>query len=120
MNLTLNEEQTKELIKKYYEEVEGIDVEVQFSKYQDYQFTSIQPVISKDIVIADIKVTATEEVSDMKMTEIFNFYLPAEYNFKKSSFSVHREYVRMDDYIERVTTSIELEPVDQKTRGRNI
>ena len=120
MRLTLNEEQTKELIQKYYKEVEGIDVKVHFDTCEDYQYTSVQPVISKDIVIADIKVTATEEVPDMKMTEIFNFYFPADYNFKKSSFSVHREYGRMDDYVERVTTSIELEPVDQKTRGRHI
>ncbi len=120
MKLTLNENQTKELIQKYYKEVEGVEVKVHFDTYEDCQSTYVQPVISKDIVIADIKVTATEEVSNMKMTEIFNFYLPADYNFKKSSFSTYRDYERMGDYIERVTASIELEPVDQKTRGKHI
>ena len=120
MKLTLSEDQIKKLIKKYYKEVEGIDVGVGFDKYEDYQCTFIQPVISKDIVLGDIKVTATEEVPRMKMTEIFNYYLSADYNFKKASFSTHREYERMGDYIERITVSVELEPVDQKTRGRHI
>lgn len=118
MNVTLTEEQTRELIKKYFEEVEGIEVRVEFDKYQDYQYTDIQPVISKEIELGGIKVKAEEEVSKMKMTEIFNHFLPAEYSFKKSSFSVHREYDRPGDYVEYITTSIEFEPVDQKMRER--
>ena len=54
----------------------------------------------------------------MKMTEIFNHFLPAEYSFKKSAFSVHREYDRPGDYVEYITISIEFEPVDQKMRER--
>lgn len=120
MNVTLTENETIKLIKKYYEEVEGIDVEVQFSKYQDYQFTSIQPTISKEIELGGIRVTAKEDVSMVKVTEIFNHFLPADYNFKKASFRIHKEYDRPGDYIEYVNTSVEFEPVDQKTRGRYI
>ena len=118
MNVTLTEKQTKELIKKYYEEVEKIQVEVQFSKYQDDPFIDIIPVISKEIVLGGIKLTGSEEVSMMKMTEIFNHYLPADYSFKKASFSIHKEYDRPGDYIEYVNTSVELEPVDKKMRER--
>ena len=120
MNVTLTEKQTRELIKKYYEEVEKTQVEVQFSKYQDDPFIEITPVISKEIVLGGIKLTASEEVSMMKMTEIFNHYLPTDYSFKKASFSIHKEYDRPGDYIEYVNTSVEFEPVDQKIRERRL
>ena len=118
MNITLSESQTKKLIKKYYEEVEGIEVEVQFSKEEDLQYTSIHPTISKTIVFGGIKATAPEDISTMKMTEIINHFLPADYNLKRSLFITERDYDYYDNCVERVNTLIELEPVAQKTRGR--
>ena len=36
MKVTLEEEQIKTIIKKYYSEVEGIEIGVNFSSYEDY------------------------------------------------------------------------------------
>ena len=114
----LEEDQIKKIIKKYYKEVEGIEVNVNFSSYQDYQFTSVDTTISKGIDIAGVKVTASEDLDSMKIAEIFNHYLPNDYDFKKVSFSSYRVDSQRDDYDERVRATVEFEPVEQKKRER--
>ena len=120
MKVTLEEEQIKTIIKKYYSEVEGIEIGVNFSSYEDYQFTVIQASISKKVEIAGIKAMATEDVDNMKIAEIFNYYLPNDYNFKKVTFTSYRVNLPREDYEDHVRAVVEFEPVNQKTKGRHI
>ena len=60
------------------------------------------------------------EIDNIELLEIFNSYLSADYDIKKVSFGKRREYLPRQDYYDRIKTIVELEPVNQKTKGRYI
>jgi hypothetical protein len=121
MKLELTEEQTIEIIKKYYEESKGIKVNAELSYARDD--SNKQRVViktSNTLNIAGMNLKVDGEIDNIDLLEIFNSYLSADYNIKNVSFGTHREYLPRQDYYDRIKTIVELEPVNQKTKGRHI
>lgn len=120
MRITLEENQTKDIIKKYYSEVEGTKVEVGFTDYHDYQYSTIVPYVSKVIEIGGIKLNATEEIYDSKFSDIINYFLTDEYKIAQINLTSYKVYDQREDYDTHIRANIEVAQVNQKVRGRNM
>ena len=118
MKIELKEDQALKVIKNYYKEVEGTDINACFKRNEVEKDLNVTLMSYSYVEFAGMNFKVEEEIDNNKIEEIVNYYLSADYNFKELSFSLYKEYYRPDDYAERVKMVIEFEPVIQKTKQR--
>ena len=120
MKVTLEEEQIKELIKKYYGEVMDSAIDVGFSVYQDHHIAEVLPHVYRTVTIGGIKLKATEELNRKEFTDIIGYFLSTEYQVVNVSLSSYKIHDQRGDYTNHVRATVEVTPTNQKTLGRQI
>lgn len=93
MFITIDKKDVESTIKRYYEEVEGDNVDVSFSTYDgDYIYAEGTTInVSRNNTINGIRFESEETISDDELKEIFNYYIGKIYDV--------RSVIRKVDYV---------------------
>lgn len=120
MKITLGRNDIDEVIKKYYSEVEGIDVIVTVKNVSDtpneenYMLT-----IMHSINIAGMSFTAEEEITSLKLDEILNYFISDDYNIIGFDLNTSDSRSPIGETYKDTKLNIQIESTKQKNRKLN-
>ena len=90
MKISLNKNQTLEIIKQYYKEYEGLDVKVYIStRYIDEYSVEGKITVNKELDFKGIKVNTEEELDKEDLKAIFQLFLGEAYEIDCIVFNYH-------------------------------
>lgn len=123
MFITIDKEDVKSTIKRYYEEVEGDRVDVRFYTYDadySYQANGVTIYANRNEAINGIRFESEDIISDDELCEIFKHFIGEKYDVKSVIRNVG--YVTsgygMSETTELDLTSLKLE-VNKKEKVKN-
>ena len=120
MKITLNRKDIDEVIKKYYSEVEGIDVIVSVKDVSDTPNEEIYLLtVMHSIKFAGETFNAEEEISSFKLADILNYFVTDDYNITHFDLKTYDSRSPKGEIYKETKLNIEIEPTKQKNRKLN-
>lgn len=121
MTMELTGNQTTQIIDTYLKEVKNIQADTCLVIEKDREKGQVlKAKYLKTINIAGITAQAVAEIDEMEIYEVFNHYLSADYDLKGISVKSSKNNTYMDEYYDSTTVTVEIEPVQQKTRNKGM
>lgn len=121
MTMELTGDQTTQIIDTYLKEVKNIQADTCLVIEKDREKGQVlKAKYLKTINIAGITTQAVAEIDEMEIYEVFNHYLSADYDLKRISVKSTKNNTYMDEYYYSTTVTVEIEPVQQKTRNKDM